>query len=307
MNEKSNVSCPHCSAHDVGLLGKLPDSRWFAGKRLEKQLPGGDLYRCRNCQLKFRYPLYGADVYRQLYDNAEVSTWTVDAVRRDWELVTRCITRHLPRGGSILDFGCYTGDLLARLDPIYERYGVEINRAAAAVATAERRVQVWPSVSDIPSGSRFDVVVASDVVEHMSDPGRLIEDLFSHLADDGILIITTGDADNYLWNRFGANWWYCFYPEHVSFISRAWLDRFSIAHGHFIERCENFRYCPLPGWKLFPATALTYIYGRLPSVYLDVTNWLRNKLGRSEMTSIPGNGISADHLLVVMARNRTES
>ena len=303
MNDNSNISCPYCAAHELRLLGKLPDSRWFAGKHLEKQLPGGALYLCCRCRLKFRYPLHDTDVYQRLYDNTAVSTWPIDAIRQDWELIIGYILQRLPRGGQILDFGCYTGGLLARLDPIYKRHGVEINKAAAAFATDKQLAQVWPSIDEIPSELRFDVVIASDVIEHMSDPGRLIDKLLTQLADDGALIITTGDADNYLWNRFRANWWYCFYPEHISFLSRDWLGHFSHARGFSIERCDRFRYCHLSPWHRFFATALTYIYGYFPSVYLHLSNMLRNMLSRPDVTSVPGNGVSADHLFVVLVRN----
>ncbi|TPG47842.1 class I SAM-dependent methyltransferase [Rhodanobacter glycinis] len=303
MNDNSDITCPYCAAHELRLLGKLPDSRWFAGKHLEKQLPGGALYRCCSCRLKFRYPLHDADVYRRLYDNTAVSTWPVDAIRQDWELIIDYILQRLPLCGRILDFGCYTGGLLARLSPSYERHGVEINKAAAAFATDKQLAQIWSSLDDIPGELRFDIIIASDVIEHMPNPGCLIDKLFTQLAAGGALIITTGDADNYLWNRFHANWWYCFYPEHISFLSRDWLGHFSNARGLSIEHCDKFRYCHLSIWHRCLATALTYIYGYFPSAYLYLRNMLRSMLSRPDVTSVPGNGVSADHLFIVLVRN----
>ena len=302
MNATSNPSCPHCAARQLCSLGKLPDSRWFAGKRLEKPLSGGVLYRCLHCQLKFRYPVHDTVTYQRLYDNEAVSTWPVDASRPDWDLIVNHILQRLPQGGRVLDFGCYTGGLLARLGSSYERHGVEINKAAAAIASNKQLMQVWPSIKAIPNELRFDVVIASDVIEHMPDPGHLIDGLLTLLAEGGILIITTGDADNRLWNRFGANWWYCFYPEHISFLSRGWLGYFSRARGLSVEHCDKFRYCRLSTPHLFLATVSTYIYGYLPSTYLRLRNMLRNMLSRPELTSVPGNGISTDHLFIVLAR-----
>jgi len=249
--------------------------------------------------------VHDAVTYQRLYDNAAVSTWPVGASRPDWDLIINHILQRLPQGGRVLDFGCYTGGLLARLGSSYERHGVEINKAAAAIASDKQLVQVWPSIDDIPNKLRFDVVIASDVIEHMPDPGHLIDRLLALLADGGILIITTGDADNRLWNRFGANWWYCFYPEHISFLSRTWLGHFSRTRGLSIEHCDRFRYCQLSTARLFFTTALTYIYGYLPSTYLRLCNMLRNMmLSRPGLTSVPGNGISTDHLFIVLARKR---
>ncbi len=302
MSEDPNLSCPYCGTHELYPLGKLQDSHCFAGKHLPEVIPGGTLYRCHQCQLKFRYPVHDKTVYQQLYDNAAISTWPINAARPDWDLIICHILQHLPQGGRVLDFGCYTGGLLARLDGAYERHGVEINRAAATIAADRVRAQMWPSADDIPGKLRFDVIVVSDVIEHISNPGHLLDGLLALLADGGILIITTGDAENYLWNRFGANWWYCFYPEHITFLSEAWISCFSHDRDLSIKRCQRFRYYRHSTSRRLVEAAFTYFYGFFPSVYLRLSNTLRDMLTRPNATSVPGNGVSDDHLFIVLAR-----
>lgn len=294
------VTCPTCDGTEVVLIGKLQDSRWFAGKRLRQALPGGNLYRCCNCQLKFRYPLLDAAIYEQLYDNTVLPTWSGDTDRPDWDLITGYILEHLPKGGRLLDFGCYTGGLLDRLGSNYERYGLEINRAAAAVAAERFRGCIWSSISDIPGGMRFDAVIATDVVEHLANPGNLIHSLSRLLKSDGILIITTGDADNSLWNRFGANWWYCFYPEHVTFLSKDWLSYLSRTAGLSIVRCETFHYFRKGIASRLANAVFAHCYGWFPVTYLRFGDLVKRMLGRPGMTSVPGGGVSADHLFVVL-------
>ena len=302
MSEHPSPSCPYCGTHEPFPIGKLQDSHCFAGKRLQEVIPGGNLYRCNRCRLKFRHPVHDKTVYQQLYDNATISTWPVNAARPDWDLIISHIHQHLPQGGRVLDFGCYTGGLLARLDGAYERHGVEINRAAATITVDRANAKMWPSADDIPGELRFDVVVVSDVIEHISNPGHLIDELLALLADGGILIITTGDAENYLWNRFGANWWYCFYPEHIAFLSEAWISRFSRDRDLSIKRCQRFRYYRLSTSRRLVEAVFTYFYGFFPSIYLHLSNTLRDMFGRPNATSVPGNGVSDDHLLIVLAR-----
>lgn len=43
-------------------------------------------------------------------------------------------------------------------------------------------------------GRTFDVVVAGDVIEHVSNQGLFLENIARHLRDDGVLIITTPNA-----------------------------------------------------------------------------------------------------------------
>jgi SAM-dependent methyltransferase len=249
--------------------------------------------------LKFRYPLHNAALYQDLYDNAAVSTWPADVTRPDWDLIIGYTLKQLPQGGRVLDFGCYSGGLLARLGSGYQRYGVEINRAAAAIAS--ETAHVWSCVDDIPRDLRFDVVIAADVVEHMVNPMDIIEELTTLLTHRGILIITTGDADNSLWNRFGASWWYCFYPEHVAFVSKAWLDYLTQVSRLSVIRCETFRSGQIVAHH-FVHTALMYCYGWYPSIYIFIGGLLKKMFGRPSMTSAPGRSVSADHLFIVLAR-----
>lgn len=302
MTADGDKCCPCCGGHNLLLTGKLPDCSFFAGKSLEQPLPGGTLYRCRHCHLKFRYPMHDTATYDRLYDNATVSTWPSAANRVDWNLVSNLVLEHLPKGGRVLDFGCYTGGLLARLPYTCERYGVEVNRAAAAVASNEVGTRIWSTIDEIPSDLRFDVVIATDVVEHMMNPSEIVDKLAALLANDGILIITTGDADNYLWNRFGANWWYCFFPEHVTFLSKAWFDHLAQENGLSILRYQVFRYCRKAAVRRVIDAMFMYFYGWFPTVYLRLANTVSKAIGRPPIASVPGIGVTADHFIIALSR-----
>lgn len=302
MTSRKATLCPSCASTQPVFLGALPDSDWFAGKRLPQSLAGGALYRCRHCCLKFRYPIQSAAGYQRLYDNQESSAWSATHSRPDWSLIVDQIRAHQPRGRRVLDFGCYTGGLLAQLGTDYECYGVEINQCAAAIAVETLGISVWPSASDIPDGLAFDVIVVADVIEHIENPGMLIDGLAALLSPRGIIVITTGDGDNRLWNRFGANWWYCFYPEHIAFISEAWVEYYSGARNLKIEHCEAFRYRILSSPRWIFETLLTYFYGFFPGLFSRCVQIARQVLGRPGSSSVPGNGVSADHLLVVLAK-----
>lgn len=302
---KSCPNCPVCGGADVDRIGRLPDTNLFAGRFLDSTLTGGCLYRCKNCHIRFRFPIEDAEIYAALYDNQDTLAWPADPERPDWDRVIRYVTEHRTEG-SVLDFGCYTGGLLARFGAAYERYGVEVNRAAAMEASNNTNRRVFASAEEIPEQQRFDVITACDVVEHMTNPAQLIGKLVSLLSDDGILIVTTGDGDNPLWNRFGANWWYCYYPEHLTFISKAWLDHVCGDLGASILYWEKFRYCSLSGVSRPFHVGLTYLYGWFPSVYLTLRRRFDKLRNRQGTTSVTGVGVSDDHLFVVLGKSVRE-
>lgn len=300
LSPDENPACPCCGGYKLRVLGKLPDSLWFAGRPLTQALPGGRLYRCHICGLKFRHPVQSVATYQKLYNNDAIEIWPADRHRADWKLITSQIRKLRPEGARVLDFGCYSGGLLAELESKYQRYGIEINDAAAYVASEKNQTRIWRSIEDIPAGQHFDVIVASDVVEHVRNPEMLLNQLSNLLTENGILIITTGDADNRIWSCLGANWWYCFYPEHIAFISRTWLKYYSKKNRLSVKHSETFRYLRLCSPRYVLDILFVYFYGFFPTAYLRLVNSLKKILGRPSATSVAGAGVSADHLLVVL-------
>lgn len=299
MTNSQELLCPCCDSHDTHFMGRLQDNQWFAGRRLTRPLMGGNLYLCRHCFLKFRHPVEDADRYEQLYDNTLTTTWLTETPRCDWDKIIDHFAEFIPHEGRVLDFGCYSGGLLAKLSPNYEKHGVEINRSAAVVAEERSQARIWRSLEDIED-LRFDIIIIADVIEHVIKPKRLIDDLLALLEEDGILIITTGDADNDLWNMFGANWWYCFFPEHISFVSEKWLRYISEASKLSILRCEKFHYRKLSFPRLVLDLVLVLLYGAAPRFYLNLGNALKKVLRRAGGTPVRGVGVSADHLFIVL-------
>jgi len=83
----------------------------------------------------------------------------------------------------VLDFGCGGGFMLEAL-PARERWGVEVN-AAAALEAAKRLDFVLGSVSDIPPGQKFDVIISHHALEHVEAPLDVLKELRPNLASGG--------------------------------------------------------------------------------------------------------------------------
>jgi SAM-dependent methyltransferase len=245
-----------------------------------------------------------AQSYRSLYDNFETSTWAREIQRPDWDLIIEQIKSTKPQGARILDFGCYTGGLLSLLDSRYERFGIEINSEASDIARTTASAHIWNSLDLIEGDQQFDVVVMADVLEHMPSPLQFLESVSPLIADDGVLIVTTGDADTPLWNLFGANWWYCFYPEHISFISEAWLDRVLNYTDWSLVTLKRFRYSNPHGLRLISDFLFAWAYGLFPRTYLHLARQF--KRSPNSLSSVAGNGISLDHLLIVLKKSRRQ-
>lgn len=159
---------------------------------------------------------------------------------------------------------------------------------------------VRPRLDDFDGEAPFDAIVAIDVIEHMPSPRAWLAQLLGRLAPGGVLIVTTGDGANALWRAMGARWWYCFFPEHISFISSRWLDFHAGRLGARVLRCETFNYLdetPRQRLRRWPAM-ISYLLFRARAERRRA-----RRVSRGDADSgVPGIGLTRDHLLVMLTR-----
>lgn len=112
-----------------------------------------------------------------------------------------------------------------------ELVGVDIDSDSIEYA-ARHGVEIgWADCESMELGRRFDVIVMSDVIEHLNAPARAVEVLVRHLSPGGKLLVTTPNPTQYglvlralLRGRPSVYYDHmsCFLPEHV----QAMCDRF---------------------------------------------------------------------------------
>ena len=93
---------------------------------------------------------------------------------------------------ALLDVGCGYGHLLARFRDRYELYGVELSEHAAAVARSRlpRASLVRADLQDgLPFRERFNVVLAINVIEHLSDPRAGVAAMREALVPGGLAVV----------------------------------------------------------------------------------------------------------------------
>lgn len=69
------------------------------------------------------------------------------------------------------------------------------------------------NVENINLNKEFDVIIAGDIIEHLDNAGIFLDNMYHHLKDNGLLIITTPNAKSLAYLFFKANpqhtCWYC--------------------------------------------------------------------------------------------------
>ena len=289
---EADLACRTCGSLNTASLGRLPDVATFAGTQLGTALSGGHLLACRHCGFVFRSPVLSDAQYLTLYAQGSVAVWEQDGDREDFRRVRSEV---VDAPVDVLDVGCYTGHLLATLPKSCRLHGVEPNPEAAALATS-RGVEIvathWHELE--AAGCAYDIIIACDVIEHVANPLDFLTALSRRLRPAGKLIITTGNAEAWPWRLAGARFWYCYFPEHISFIGPRWLSHRSRSAGLRVTRLERFSHSPLAGPRSRARSLLA------TCLHLFAAAGASGRAGAEAPPRLLGGGISKDHLFCVL-------
>lgn len=209
----------------------------------------------------FRHPVLPVSAYLDLYSQGTSGEWTADAGRQDLAIIRSTIGQN--NGLSrVLDVGCGDGDFLATLPAKMEKYGIEPSLAAATAARNRGVSILAPTVAQLPPQETFDVITMIDVIEHVAEPGDLLDQVRTHLAPGGCMIVATGDAGNVLWRRvFRSRFWYSSFAEHITFPSLTYLRMWHQGKGLHEPTAVRLKYRQMPSWKvaIYLASQLAYL------------------------------------------------
>lgn len=306
-----NIICPSCTSTQISCLGKIPTANTFARSKLTEPLDGGYLYQCMSCHLHFRYPCPTKQQLDSLYQQGYTDkVASIAKYRQDWQIASNWIRSHFQQG-KILDIGCFDGAFLALLDHTqYQRYGIEINQAAAQQAQEKEIIILSHDLADLTAASalKFDVVVAIDVIEHVLDPLQFLDELAKVTLANGVIIISTGNTDSLAWRFMKSRYWYCAIAEHLTFINPRWYRNAAPKCGLTIEFTQQFSHNHKPNnLKQQCAELSKNVFFRfMPTM----ASWLRQQgfgnrnIDEShELTFYPPTWISAtDHFITVLRK-----
>jgi len=307
---QDTLLCPVCQSTDTFRLGAIAPSNLFAGTILDFELDGGDLIKCKNCYLVFRYPRPSKQDLDKLYESGNIDNWAIPGEQRtDWSLVKEWLGSQI-KIQKVLDIGCFDGRFLEFLGGNYQRLGLEIHQEAARRA-CERGIDVighdFEQMSSYKANA--DLAVAIDVIEHTLDPVAFLEAVSDNVREGGFIALTTGNTDSFTWRLMGGQYWYCHIAEHVSFINPLWIGQIAPKLGLEVQSLQLFSHdgdAASLKQKLKEAVAnLTLRF--FPKLF----GYLRaNGFGGIDLKRYPGMALSPpywmtakDHLFVVFKKN----
>ncbi len=214
---ESPIDCPLCGAHNAA---RVIDARY--GMK-------ASVAECKPCRLAYQTPR-PTDEASQAYMNMRWSSadrYVADAERKLGGARKKAVIarKAAPNARTLLDFGAGSGAFVAAARAQgFEAVGVERSEAARARAMDFYGVELLGAV---PDGSTFDVITLWDVVEHLRDPVGLLAWLRDHIIPGGVMILETGNYENWLrllkgdrWGLYLLDHQFYFTPESLEEVTR---------------------------------------------------------------------------------------
>ncbi len=159
----------------------------------------------------------------------------------------------------VLDLGCIQHSALKEADKywlhklLYKRasYVLGVDKARNDVEILQKKGYniIYGDVENIDLGEKFDIVIAGDLIEHLSNPGLFLDVVRKHLNSNGRFILTTPNAF-FIYHSFSA-----FFGnvkcniEHTCFFDKRTIGQLLNRYGFKIQK---FMYIPPPVSTFFP-------------------------------------------------------
>jgi len=256
-----------------------------------------DIYlnRCNNCHHHFANPRIKSELMDRYYSEINSEYYVLsdsepkDNLKNEHKRIVRLVERYRSEG-NILEIGTGYGHLLKKFgESRWIRYGVEPSPHAAGIAKRVSHLNVINSFfSDQTfSGIQFDVILMFDLIEHLSNPGQMLQRIEFYLKPGGIIVIGTGNIKSLNARISGSNWSYFGSYEHISF--------FSIKSLTFLLRGN--------GWQVNKIIKTSYRGNPLS----NITRVLENGLKRIPLTFIDRYHyklpLAMDHMIIIARKN----
>lgn len=213
-----------------------------------------DVGICQECGLEVTCPPGGPENLEELYEKhynfgGESGTrYTrlremvlASTLYRLWLKLDGDISFYCHQGhGRLLDVGCNEGRALHHFQRNgWNAEGLELNRNAAGVARSRGFVVHTESLAELEPGYKYDVIVMSNVLEHVRNPQEVLMDVQRLLSPKGQLWISCPNNRSLLRSIFGRYWINWHVPFHLTHFSSKTLHRMLSENGFEITKSKQ--------------------------------------------------------------------
>jgi 2-polyprenyl-3-methyl-5-hydroxy-6-metoxy-1,4-benzoquinol methylase len=217
------IKCPLCKSGNILNHSLVKD---YAVSQKEFTL-----CRCGDCELLFTNPRPKEEEIGPYYDFKEYYSHE-DKVQNFTQWVYQKIRNYsirkkvdlifgLSKGGSLLDYGCGTGEFLQEAQrQKWTVRGIEPSEKARGQALRKLPNQVVPTLNELPEEESYDVVTLFHVLEHIHSLRKTLKSIVNHLKPGGYILIAVPNPHSEDAKHYGSTWAGYDVPRHLYHFSQ---------------------------------------------------------------------------------------
>jgi len=226
-----------------------------------------EIFRCKNCQSMETFPRYNNRELEKYYSTEYSTAVSKKNILRYLQQIKytfdfRKIMKHTSNKKiKIFDFGAGYGEFLAFLqERNIEVFGLEPTKLARDFVFQKLGVKLFPETAEnFNFSEKYDVVIMRHVLEHVSDPQKVLNEIFENgLGHNSICMIKVPNGNSLERKIFGRYWSCLDIPRHRFHFSKKSL-RFMLKKAGFTNVVINSEMVPM-------------------DLARTVSSWLRNKI-----------------------------
>jgi SAM-dependent methyltransferase len=178
----------------------------------------GELHKCKNCGF-----IQCTDLEKVLHFYEELEDPGYESSRNERKLQEKRLIKTFSKfknSGKLLDIGAGSGIMIeAAIEAGFDAVGVEPSKWLYNNAL-KRNLPIFQGIfPNINTPGPFDVISLVDVIEHVTNPADLLNEINKALAEDGILVVVTPDVSSIAARILKFKWWHYRFA-HIGYFSR---------------------------------------------------------------------------------------
>lgn len=228
--------CRLCKKSDITIIHK--------GTRDRKDI---DVLKCNQCGFVFLSKIATDDrfyINSNMHTGIDFDKWRENTFADDNRRFLRY--KDFIKDKKILDFGCGNGGflkLVQKQNQIRQMAGIDLDMQSICQLRSEG-IECYNDISKV-SDIKFDVVFMFHVIEHLPNPELILNRLLERMADDGVIIVETPNADDALLSIYHCDEFadFTYWSPHIYLYNETTLsDMLTDAGFEIVENVQEQRY-----------------------------------------------------------------
>lgn len=231
------INCPICNSNSFKKI--------FTKDMLDSKYT---LVKCKGCSLIFINPLPTDDELNRYYntDYSVPEYQRKKVVMKGKKALSILKKLGLSKKSKIFELGASHGFFLNEVKKQgLMPYGVELSKKASENARKNFKLNIennfFQNSKAYTKNDYFDVAVAFDVLEHLTNPNKILLGFNKILKKNGRVVLTIPNIDSTEFKFYGRHWEWLSPPAHLFFYSPSTIKKILLKNGFEIEYLETYR------------------------------------------------------------------